>query len=818
MALLPSRPPPLRMDSFPRSASQNANDPKKPQTPGSKIGSFFGWKQTASPGTESSGTEVSDNGRSPLPSPPVTSPQTSAYSPQSKPASIDVGKANGAINQEGTFGRPLVQHQKSDSELSTKVGQLEGELREISSELAGSIRREMELEDLVEKLQLEVSQGSDTANRTSDYFSDPGIGSIRAVGDGRNKREDIDKIKRDSEQQRAQLKVNLSQKWQDERSRRKELESHVQLLEEQVSRFTLGQAESSNSSSRVKELEIALEDVRRRLMEERQLKENLEDLLTALRDDLEQQRNETDNLRDGVVPKLKAQLRGLEANASTSQRGNYDFARMQKEIQALKQENASLMSTRKLQQDVTRFNSIAEEGEVEPRRRTSITQRSGTSLSRSNSVAQISPRSPSFVGGITRSGSLSRSNSVSGRNNSDLRESIVDKVKDVELQRDTLHSALKLLLLRQEHQEREYAKRVRLLEAERDKALQASPTRKSGYENEVRGLRGEINYLRQRADEALHQKLQTEKGLGGLKMDLDRNKQETSSLRRLLQKRDSTVPEQMSSSLQQAYNQLQQDRKLIESRNPKDIARSLEEERKLADQLQQSAKRSESLSSQVRQQLETNASLRDRLAAAVTRGERNQHASADQINELQGRLRKLEDRVTLAQAQSETAVMKHEEEIRVLTASHNAQLLRMKAGLRTPTPLSPTKTPRSPLTPMFAYGGRSPRLDRTSSGPGIALSQALKTEHLEKKVTELESALTETDKEMQEVVQRMNSAQIEVADLQTERYVWELEIEPDNKKLTDNRDEALRQTKRLQAAIMAEREKVQSLMSISAQI
>jgi chromosome segregation ATPase len=119
---------------------------------------------------------------------------------------------------------------------------------------------------------------------------------------------------------------------------------------------------------------------------------------------------------------------------------------------------------------------------------------------------------------------------------------------------------------------------------------------------------------------------------------------------------------------------------------------------------------------------------------------------------------------------------------------------------------------------MFAYGGRSPRLDRTSSGPGIALSQALKTEHLEKKVTELESALTETDKEMQEVVQRMNSAQIEVADLQTERYVWELEIEPDNKKLTDNRDEALRQTKRLQAAIMAEREKVQSLMSISAQI
>jgi len=770
MAVMSSRPPPLRMDSFPRSSPQNTSEPKKPQTPGSKIGSFFGWKQSASPGTESLVTEVSDNGRSPFPSPLVTSPQTSTYSSRSNPPSIDEGKSNGVIAQGGNFGGPL-QHQKSDSELSAKVGLLEGELREISSELASSIRREMELEDLVEKLQLEVSQGSDASNRTSDYFSDSGIGSLRAVGDGGNKNDDIEKIKRNSEQQRAQLKIDLSLKWQNERSRRKELESHVQLLEEQVSRFRQGQTEASNISAKAKELETALEDVRRRLTEERQLKENFEDLLTALKVDLEQYRNERDALRNEVVPKLKAQLRGLETNASTSQQGNYDFARMQKEIQALKQENASLMSARKLQQDVPRFNAIAEEGELEPRRRTSLTQRNGTSLSRSNSLAQVNPRSPPLVGGVTRSGSLSRSNSTSARNTSDLRESLVDKVKDVEFQRDTFHSALKSLLLRYEHQQREHEKRVRLLEAERNKALQANATRKSGYENEVRGLRGDINYLRQRADEALHQKFQTEKGLGGLKMDLDRNRQETSSLRSLLQKRDGTIPEQMSSSLQQAYNQLQQDRKQAESWQPKDMARSLEEERKLADQLAQSAKRAESLSSQVRQQLETNAALRDRLAAAVTRGERDQLASTDQINELQSRLRKLEDTVTLAQAQSETAVMKHEEEIRVLTASHNAQLLRVKAGLRTSTPLSPTKLPRSPLTPMFANGGRSPRLDKTSSGPAIALSQALKTEYLERKVGELEGALSEADKEMQEVVQRMNTAQIEVADLQTERYV-----------------------------------------------
>lgn len=753
------------MDSLPRSFSQHSLDPKKPQTPGSKITSFFGWKQNVSPDTESSGTEISDNGRSPLPSPLIASPQTSSYSARSHPPAGDAAKGNNTPPPNGNFGGPITQHHKTDSEMSSKVGQLEGELREISAELAGSIRREMELEDLVEKLQLEMGQGPDTTNRTSDYFSDAGIGSLRPVGE--NKSDDIEKIKRDSEQQRAQLKMDLSQKWLDERARRKELESHVSLLEDQVSRFRQGQTENSNVASKARELETSLEDVRRRLAEERQLKENFEDLLTALRVDLERQRNERDNLRDEIVPQLKAQI----ARVQPSSEPTYDFARMQQEIQALKQENAALSSARKLQQDVPRFNSIAEEGEVVPVRPISVSQKSVSGLSRSNSLAQASPRSPGF-GGLARSNSLSRSNSVTARNASEPRESLVDRMKDIELQRDTLHAAVKSLLLRQEYQQREYTKRLQLLEAERDKAMQANSTRKAGYESEVRGLRGEINYLRQRADEALQQKLQTEKGLGGLKMDLDRNKQETSSMRVLLQKRDSTAPEHLSSSLQQAYSQLQQDRKQVEAWQPTETSRSLEEERKLANQLEESAKRSESLNAQVRMQLETNASLRDRLTSAVTRGEQNQQASTGQINDLQSRLRKLEDTVTLAQAQSETGMMKHEEEIRVVTASHNAQLSRVKAGLRTSTPLlSPAKLPRTPLTPMFANGGRSPKLDKTTTGPGMALSQALKTEFLEKKVSELESALSEADKEMQEVVQRMNSAQIEVGDLQTERYV-----------------------------------------------
>jgi SLT domain-containing protein len=113
------------------------------------------------------------------------------------------------------------------------VTELENELREISSELAGSIRREMELEDLVERLQSEMP--SDAPNRrTSDYFSDSGTSSIRYAYESGGRVEDIEKYKRAAEQERAQLRVDLGQKLQEERARRTASESHVQILESQV--------------------------------------------------------------------------------------------------------------------------------------------------------------------------------------------------------------------------------------------------------------------------------------------------------------------------------------------------------------------------------------------------------------------------------------------------------------------------------------------------------------------------------------------------------------------------------------------------------
>ena len=751
-AVQPNGNPPTRFDPPQRSFSGSSVDAKAPKTPvGNKFTSFFTWKNS-SPGGDSTSSETSDRGHSSIPSLNGPSPQTSYNSMRSNGLNIDVSKANAGAFHDGALG-PMLPPPTGEGDLFRRVSQLEAELREISTELASSIRREMDLEDLVEKLQAEVPHPPEYNQRTSDYFSDSGTSSVRYPTESTARSEDIETVKRKSEQERAQLKVSLSQKWQEERSKRKALEAHVQLLEDKINQTRRERTDTSEATAKAKELEIALEDARRRLGQERQLKENFEDLLTALKVDLEQHRNERDNLRDEVVPQLRAQLQGYESTASEASKINYDHARLQQEVERLRNENSILVNARKMQQDMQRtqagFSTISEEGETRPM--------SPVGLSRSNSLA----RGPSRAAGLARSGSLSRSNSISGKGR-EPPESLVDRIKDIEMQRDALHKGMKQVLERQRVQTRDYEKRIKNLEIERERAMNSSSPRTKGYEKEVKALRAEINHLRSRADDAVDQKYQCEKGLGGLKMDLDRAEQETASLRQLLQEHDISIPEELSKSLEEAYSQLQRERQQAQSHV--DSYRSLEEEQRLAAQLSASAQRTEGLASQVRQQLSTNQTLRQRLASAISKGESSQQSSARRINELQSRLKKLEDTVLVAQQQSETAVMKHEEEIRLLKEAHNAQLQRVKSGLRTPTMFSP----KSPMSPLFA--SRSPKLDRTSSGVGMPLNQAMKTEWLEKKVKELESALGDADKEMEEVVGMMNMAQIEVAELQMERY------------------------------------------------
>ncbi|PYH92192.1 hypothetical protein BO71DRAFT_421007 [Aspergillus ellipticus CBS 707.79] len=763
-----NRPPPLHIDS-PRRGS-GMTDPKQPKTPGHKISSFFGWRGSTSPGAESSSTEISESGRSPVPSPmPQSLPSASFSITPSTTVPFDASKPQVPVPQRNPS---LSSASLLDSGSATLVTELENELREISSELAGSIRREMELEDLVERLQSDAPL--DTPNRpTSDYFSDSGSSSIRYAHESGGRIEDIGKFKRTAEQERAQIKTELSQKVQEERSRRAASEAHVQILESQVHQLRRERVDLSDLSSRTKELETALEDTRRKLAEERQIKDNFEDLLTAMRVELEQLRNERDHLRDAVIPQMQ-QASGVSSDPS-------EVERLMGEIEALRIENASLA-----QLQGSRFASIAEEDGMSGSRTV------GLGLSRSNSLARVRtrPNPP----GLSRSTSLSRSNSVNtkDRNDTTPKESLADRIEDVEAQRDALHQSLRRLLDRQSHDTREYERRIQLMEMEVARAQQ-SP-RKMGYERDVYNLRDEVNQLRQRAEDALEQKWQCEKGLAGLKMDLDRAEQETTSLRVLLQEHDITVPEDLecdrdgfaevlatSSSLDVAYRQLQADREIAEA----SAAQS-----PMAEQgpLAESVSRTKMLALHVQRQLSSNNALRSRLAEAIGKGEREQQLSAVRINEMQARLKEMEDILLIAQQYSEEEMARHEEEVRNLEESHNAQLKRMKNGSRSP---AMTLSPMPLNTPFSA---RSPRLDLTTSGKGMALDSAVQSETLARRVKALEKLLRDADSEMEEVVSRMNRAQIEVAELQSDR------------------DDALRLTRKLQAEIMTERETFKTLM------
>ena len=110
---------------------------------------------------------------------------------------------------------------------------MEKELKDISAELASSIRREMDLEDLVDRLQAEANVAT-SGRRTSDYFSDSGTSSVK-YGEPDTKQDELDRAIRKTEQEKAQMRLELTNKVQEERTRRKQLESQIRTLEEKAS-------------------------------------------------------------------------------------------------------------------------------------------------------------------------------------------------------------------------------------------------------------------------------------------------------------------------------------------------------------------------------------------------------------------------------------------------------------------------------------------------------------------------------------------------------------------------------------------------------
>ncbi|KAF2430556.1 hypothetical protein EJ08DRAFT_649588 [Tothia fuscella] len=805
--------------------------PTTPKSPARKLSNFFGFKTTRSPNADSPSTHFSDS----MPVSPLPSDEYGPGARLASPAALDIAKAN--MIAQGSWIIPQTPSLTLPVS-SAHMAELEQELQEISAELANSIKREMELEDEVERMKAEPHAPiTETNRRTSDYYSDSGAGSVRyPFGENDGKLEQLERLRRQAEQDKAQLKLDMSQRLQDALRQRREIEERAQTLHEHLQTQTKGQVDND----RVRELEASLVDFQRRLGEERQFRENFQDLVAGMRDEIEQYRLERDNLRDEVVPQMRARIDGLESDASQSEKLTYDHTRMQQELQALKDENQTLVNARRMQMEMQqqqlRFGAISEEG-LSP-----MSPNVGSSLSRSKSFAN-------------KTGRTSRSNSASGpdllRGGSvkektyESREALTQKVKDIETQRDALHKALKSMLDRHTYNERRHAKKLRQLEMERDKFMSLTP-RRTAFHSEIKHLKDEVSTLRRRGDDALDQKWRCEKGLGGLKMDLDRAQEETSSLRSLLQERDIFIPDRpgsqgtdadSSGSLDKAYGELRTTQALSIARikemeagdgsfnveanrtlellkqsisdaeSERDRAQSqaedyrqqaqtlrkselehLGKQQNLAAELYASAQRMDELASQVQVQLQSNSHLRQRLAEAIERGERDQKSSKAQISQMQRKLRELEDKLMAAQQHSEETVNRHETEVREMTEAHNAQLQRATTGALTPL--------RTDSLSLFA--ARSPRLDNTSSGFGISIAEATKTNQLEKRVQELEKALTDADKEMGEVVSRMNIAQMEVAELQSER------------------DEATQRSRKLQAEMVKEREKVQLLMTMGA--
>ncbi|KAA8908455.1 hypothetical protein FN846DRAFT_889459 [Sphaerosporella brunnea] len=828
LAMVPSRPSVSAGDAGVEETS------KPPKSPSNRFTALFRWGSSSEQGGAPQVPEVPPIPVSPIESSRVSMAPSLAPSIKTLPPAIDISRANNIAEMNNQMSGSYTDDNLFPMTPSySPIEAIEEEVRIVSADLAASIRREMDLEDLVERLQAEAAERGSNGRRTSDYFSDAGT-PVRILDLDTNKDLEAEKMVRKVEQEKAQLRLDMLEKIQEEREKRRAAEAQVKQLEEAAAKPPprgSTPAPTGDSSEQVKDLEAALEEAKRKLAEERLMKENFEDLLTALKQELEANRNERDNLRDEVVPQLRARVEGLEAEASELQKLMYEHSRMQQELASLKTENANLAAAIRDKSQLELQSPVQVQGAVQAQVVQAQLVQISTSGGNRQSLASVFNTPGTPTNGMPN---------VSLPLNPKDRESLAERLKDVEMQRDSLHKALKSLRERQQFEAKKSKERIKALELERDRALHPS-VKRQGRDKEMSALRREVDRLRRRADDALEQKFVCERSLGTLKMDLEKAEQETSTLRILLQEHDDLIAQHeelrdsharlsrevselkqggatQSVSLQQAYKDLQnlherslarldelenregdvseRERRLSEANEvsqraiqelrksltsaevDRDSARveaeayrkraeslqrsetlHLQEERNLAAQLRISSERVEELAAQVRAQLASNDNLRERLADCISRGEQEQRASAKKINDLQDKLRQLEDKVVEAQQQAEDAVAQHEDEIRRIRETHTSQLRRLKSTV--------IKSPglKSPLSPLL----RSPKLEWTSIRR-LSNSDASKTEVLEKRVSELERALSDADDEMAEVVSRMNAAQIEVLELQTERY------------------------------------------------
>lgn len=650
-------------------------------------------------------------------------------------------------------------------EIPSPLDELERELREVSSELASSIRREMELEDENDRLKGEPTLPiGELTRRTSDYFSDSGSSAAKmSTLENDTRIEELERAKRRLEQQKAQLRAEYSAKFANEVRRRHDMEARVGVLERDAREGGARSAAGVGSAERIKELETFLEEARRRLGQERQSHDNFEDLLAALRAELSQMRSERDNLVDEVVPQLKARVEGLEQEAAEASNLRYENTRMQQEL------------------GYTSPN---------PSRVTSMAGADGwpksAGLMRSGSVFGGMQSS-----GVKRSSSvLNRTSSIKGRGGD------AAEWKELEEQRDALHKALKAMIRRHDMQKREHSRAIQRVIADRDDSSSVSHPR-NGFSKKVGSLKGQMSTLRKRADEALTQKWQCEDNLGGVKMALDRAEQETRSLRSMLgeggafdsnglgiklasDESDSAISmvKIIRRSIQLA--ETERDAARREAGSYRQRARSIGD-RSRADSLLNSARQLDTLADRLDQCVRKNIDLHERLAVALKKGEKEQSTSTSKIVELQSHLKGLEDQLLAAQQESEITFAANEEVARSINRTavpHVVRLTFSGAG-----------------SSQGIFDNKAPRLHAMRSGKAQSLESSIKTAILESSVADLEKAVLETDGEMKLAVARVEKSRAEISMLRGER------------------DVASQNMKDLQNAISEEQQKATRLMA-----
>jgi len=517
----PSKPLPLRSSAGGESSTRNS--PSKPvlrrqQTHDREMSpSYFSWRESLtdaagktglankfggliSPASSSAGALATLNGQLPT----RTEQRSLVYGSDSEEEALFSELASPTNGTTPAGGR--------------HIEELMDELRDVSAELASSIRREMDLEDELERFRSEPGLPN-PSRRTSDYFSESGTSSIKLpTADSQSKIEALETMRRKVEQEKARLKLAMAEKAEADMIQRRALEMHVQSLEEQLqgSKSMMEDSGHFGLSSQEDELEISLAEARQHLADERQMKQQVEQLLQQLRLDHEACLNERDNLKEETVPSLRARLEGLESESTDLQKLQYENSQLQQELQTTRNENQTLVEARRLQiEQSQRFKSFAEEDDY----------------------VSMSPMASPRIG-MTRSQSIARSRSLkrpgsmlTSPNPSNQPPPLPsDSLRDVEDQRDALHMTLRTLLTRQDVLNRMHAKQVRILQIERDEALRGLPS-SSSLNQQIQKLRSNFTSLRERADEASEQKWQCEKGLSGLRMDLERTQQETESMK-----------------------------------------------------------------------------------------------------------------------------------------------------------------------------------------------------------------------------------------------------------------------------------------------